>query len=881
MSFQRSPSDTNPILNRTGGNLSRRMLIQIPGYEIKGEIGRGGMATVYRAVQHSLDRQVAIKVLAHTPDEQDEFALRFKKEGRILARLLHPNIVTIHDIGISEENQLFLSMEYLSEGTLRDQIKLGLSSDLAMHVIRAIAKALGYAHEQGVVHRDVKPSNIMFRHDGTPVLTDFGVAHIAGSSTVHTMTGLMVGSPGYMSPEQAMGQSATIQSDLYGLGVVLYEMLTGHSPYQADHSLAVLMKHLHDPIPVLPREHANLQPVLDRLMAKKPTDRYRDVDEFLTALNFIIPSDTGPQPKAITGTFPQTSMEFASGVLRSLWLVQPRRLMWLGLFSLVVLLAIAMYAFRSKIASVTDEAASNKTATPVTNTTAAPPREAVIATLLQQAEEWLQAGLLTDEAEQSAEAAYRRVLKLDRGNAQALAGLEQIASEYERLARQRLEAGMPRESLAPIQKGLAVTPDRESLQHLQQEAEHWVAKQRVQEVERKRQQEAQAHAAQLLTQAHSNLIEGALEASLEQIEKGLLAVPHHSDLLALREQVKAQLAEQTRQRADKLQEAANQSLARAIELQHKGEWAASLQQIQEGLSAVPNHIELLRLQKDVQFQWAEGQKRQVEQFRQQQAVKGLLEQAEEHFKAGRLAAPVGKNAQESYRRVLKLDAGNAQAQVGLERIAQDYLQRARQRQAEGALQESLKFIEQGLTVLPQQAELLRLREEVRTQQAAVEQQKKLQQRQEKQQRREKQQEQPRQEEQQQLEQQRKEEKQQKQQQKLEQQHQEEKRRQEQKKQLEEKRRVGQQQQDQQREFDQQLREQQHLEQRRRKEQRQEEKQRQDQQQRRLEQQRLEQQREEEQRKEKQRKLEQQLEESRPQKPTQPEIMNKPRVFGTF
>ena len=694
--------------------------VQIPGYEIEREIGRGGMATVYRAMQQSLGRQVAIKVLARRPDDQDEFAQRFKKEGRILAQLLHPNIVTIYDIGVSEDDQLFLSMEYLSDGTLRDRIKLGLSFDCAIQIVRSIAKALGYAHEKGVIHRDVKPSNIMFRHDGTPMLTDFGVARmVIGSSTVHTMTGLMVGSPGYMSPEQGMGQNATIQSDLYGLGVVLYEMLTGHPPYQADNPLTVMLKHLHDPIPKLPKEHANLQPILNKLLAKKPTDRYQDAGDFLRALNLIIPSDTGSQPKAITDSHYLGLVEFTSGTIRKLLQKRPRWSLWIWVMGAAILLVVVVYAFRSRNSGESLETLPEPSK-PVANAVPVS-RETEIATLLQQAEARLKAGLLTDEAEQNAEAAYRRVLKLEPGNAQALAGLEAIAREYERLARQRLEAGAPQESLDQIKKGLAVAPGREGLVRLRQVAEQQIAERKTQIAERQRQQELQLQTEQFLTQARSSFAEGLLEISLAHIEQGLLAVPDHPELLTLREQVNARMAErQRREEARRRQEEevqrqaeeANQYLAQAMESQRNGGYAASLQQIEKGLAVVPNHEGLLRLREEVRSQLADEQQRQSEQAKREQEIAALLKQAEARMQAKRWPEPAGNNAEATYRQVLKLDAGNVQAQAGLARIAQVYEQQARQRRETGALQDSLGLIDQGLAVVPKHEGLLRFREEV-------------------------------------------------------------------------------------------------------------------------------------------------------------------------
>ena len=378
-------------------------------------------------------------------------------------------------------------------------------------------------------------------------------------------------------------------------------------------------------------------------------------------------------------------------------------------------------------------------------------REAEIAALLKQADAQLQAGLSTDEAEQSAEAAYRRVLKLDRSNAQALAGLENMAKEYERSARQHLQAGAPQSSLEQIGKGLALAAGRVELLKLRQEAEQRIAELRAKKVEQERQQETQLQAEQSLFQAQSSFQEGLLEISLIHIEQGLVAVPQHQGLLALREQVKARVMEQQhqaeaqqRQQAEarrqaeeaerkkveqaRRQQEAGQSLIQAVELQKNGRYADSLQQIEKGLALIPDHPELTQLRDQIRAQQAAEKKQQAEQTKRDEEVKKLLEQAETQFKAKRLTEPVGNNAEATYRQLLKLDANNVQAQAGLVRIAQDYLQQAQQKKAAGALQDSLKLIEKGLSVIPNQAELMRLQEDVHAQ-LAVEQQKLEQQRQ--------------------------------------------------------------------------------------------------------------------------------------------------------
>ncbi len=630
MSFQGSPQTPSPGAGQANISLRSQRWVQIPGYDIECEIGRGGMATVYRAVQQSLGRRVAIKLLAHELNDDNEFAERFKKEGRILAQLSHPNIITIHDIGVSQEDRLFLSIEYLSGGTLKDRIRQGLSVDFALQIIRTIAKALSCAHQNGVIHRDIKPSNIMFRYDGLPVLTDFGVARTVGAKTVYTASGLIVGSPGYMSPEQAMGESATIQSDLYGLGVVLYEMLVGHPPYQANNPLVTILKHLNDPLPQLPDQYRYIQPILNRLLAKKAADRYQNADEFLDVIDRIIPIDTGTQPKIDVTHGDQILTESISGKIQQLPKKRPYFLVFFGIISIVLLVIAIGYNFQSKI-KIT-EPMLLKLANPVKKPTLIR-SNTEISVLLQQAEVQLKAGLLTGTG-QSAEANYRQILKIDHDNAQALAGLENIAKEYERLARQRMEAGALQESLDYLKKGLSIAPKIEGLLRLRQEVEQHVAKIRDQKIEQERQQEAQIQAQQFLIQAKSSFRENSLQITLAHIEQGLLAIPDHPELLALREQVMARIIEQQRQVATRQQQEeeaqrqakiaehqkaeqarqraeANQCLARALNYQKAGRYTASLQQIDKGLAAVPNHEGLLRLKEQLHVEASAVQQQKV------------------------------------------------------------------------------------------------------------------------------------------------------------------------------------------------------------------------------------------------------------------------------
>ena len=319
--------------------------MQIPGYEIQHQLGKGGMATVYLAVQQSLHRQVALKIMSPSLAANEEFSHRFIKEGQIVGRLSHPNIVTVFDIGVQDSHH-YLSMEYLPGGTLKERIQAGeISTERAIQVVRVVAEALGHAHQKGYIHRDIKPNNVLFRQDGTPVLTDFGVAKDLESTTQLTVTGITIGSINYMSPEQFRGGEIDTRSDLYGLGVLLWETLTGELPYRAGSNdpFAIALKHANDPVPSLPENLRRYQGLIDGLMAKQPEDRFKTAGDFIRVLDAVqqrgelesqestemIPGAARPAPPVKTTTGPVSSPSPAGGGSRR-WL--------LGLAALVLLL---------------------------------------------------------------------------------------------------------------------------------------------------------------------------------------------------------------------------------------------------------------------------------------------------------------------------------------------------------------------------------------------------------------------------------------------------------------------------------------------------------------------------------------------------------------
>ena len=271
-------------------------------YQLIERIGRGGMGTVYRAYHPALDRMVAIKVLPEAFSDDNEFTERFVEEARSVARLKHPNILQVFDFDQSDSRS-YLVMELVEGGRLSDRLGRPMELREAIKLLTPIASALDYAHNQGIVHRDVKPSNILLHVDGTPVLADFGLAKLASSSRSLTASGTVVGTPEYMSPEQSAGEPLGPASDRYSFAIVAYEMLTGRVPFQADTPAAVLLSHLNKAVPpaieLRGELAAHVDAALQRGLAKVPEERFTTTAAFVAALTpaawpSSLPEDRAP-----------------------------------------------------------------------------------------------------------------------------------------------------------------------------------------------------------------------------------------------------------------------------------------------------------------------------------------------------------------------------------------------------------------------------------------------------------------------------------------------------------------------------------------------------------------------------------------------------------
>jgi hypothetical protein len=259
-------------------------------------IGCGGMSTVYKAYQPSLDRYVAVKVLppflACTPD----FITRFRREARAIARLNHPNILPIYDSG--QEGELsYIVMRYVEGGTLQETLGKPLPLDRVVEMITQVGGALDYAHQEGIIHRDVKPSNVLMDKREWALLSDFGLAKVVETSVKLTKTGAGLGTPAYIAPELGRGEPADERSDIYSLGIVLYEMLTGRVPFEAETPMAVLMEHISTPLPmprsINPDIPDPVEQVVLKALAKAPADRFQRMGEMVAALQKAVAGEPG------------------------------------------------------------------------------------------------------------------------------------------------------------------------------------------------------------------------------------------------------------------------------------------------------------------------------------------------------------------------------------------------------------------------------------------------------------------------------------------------------------------------------------------------------------------------------------------------------------
>ena len=605
-------------------------VIDIPGYRVVKALGRGGMASVFLAMQESVQREVAIKVLAPTLMGDPSFGERFLREARIAAKLRHPHVVQVHDVGVSGACH-YIAMEYLPGGPVlrRDQPPRGMR--FALQACREIASALGYAHARGVIHRDIKPDNILLREDGAAVLTDFGIAR-ASDNVRMTMTGSIMGTPSYMSPEQARGHELDGRSDLYSLGVVFYELLTGDVPYTAADSLSVGIMHITHPVPQLPHELSWLQPIINRCLAKDAPARYQTGDEFAQVLAEIEQGLTPTPIRMPPNTTMAPDVRVASDGEPTLGKVDPSLINsrirprskerngrrgsfgWAGwVVALVVLLGSLGWHFQDDLRALWPQSRTQ--------------------TLLQEAEAALAEGRLQSTASgRGAQELFDAVQLIDPDNQEARQGLARVGERWigeallsaqsgdkqsARLALERAKAlGVPQTRIDEISARL----DKDS--DLEQTVARWL------------EQAATAKSQGRLYDGDNSAL-ALFERVLEVDESNAIARSGRSEVL-------------------------NAMSAEVRELLRRNQVELASERVRSIAESVASHPDLPALQAEISAAQRAGD----------QSLEKSLQQAEQLIRRGALTAPAGNNALELYESILRERPGHEAAEQGIRRIRQ-------------------------------------------------------------------------------------------------------------------------------------------------------------------------------------------------------------------
>ena len=680
------------------------IVIEIPGYKILRQLGRGGMATVYLALQESVQREVALKVMSPSLLADADFGERFLREARIAAKLHHRHVVGVHDVG-REGDHHYIAMEYLAGGTLLSKDGEARSVPFALRVIREIAMALNYAHAKGFVHRDVKPDNILLREDGSSALTDFGIARASDSATHMTRTGTVIGTPHYMSPEQARGRPLDGRADLYSLGIVLYELLTGRVPFHADDSLAVGIMHITQPVPILPEQLQSLQPLLNKMLAKQPDDRFQNgsavadaIEQIEIALargelpelgaldesyrRQILGANTPTQARPAAGTprpttaTPTEGMQYrAEPSLGRLddFIDQPMRrpmgrgtprpnaargtsrkgLRWAVAAVIVFAGAIAAWQFQGRLRALIPNTELNG--------------------LIGRGDKALADGKLIGTQHDSARELFEAARTLDPDNEQARAGLNKVGAkllEQARLALTRNDLESMRLDLSAANEVLGGGAEIEQLK-------------------------AQLHAAETRSTASESLLakaDAALAAG-KLLGAGSAAEAYSQVLDA--DATNALASNGLKKVAERLVEQARSAIA-------DGKIDAANARIAELTQLSPNHAAIPELRGSVAKLHANDS----------EALDKTLSKAEAQQRAGRVSGDDGALA--LFQSVLKKEPDNARAKAGLRKIAQTSLAQANAAMDADNIAQADKLMQQAETAAPDLADLhgarVRLRE---------------------------------------------------------------------------------------------------------------------------------------------------------------------------
>ena len=631
--------------------------IQIPGYKILRELGHGGMAHVYLAIQESFGREVALKILSPHLADDDQFSKRFLREARIVSQLNHPNIVTVYDAG-KHDKYHYMSMEYIPGKDLK-QLKDSISREDAIRIVKNVARALDFAGAKGIVHRDVKPENIMIHQgDNRIVLMDFGIAH--GDDVTHgmTQTGKAIGTPHFMSPEQTKGLKVDHRSDIYSLGVVLFQLLANHLPYDADSAVAVGIKHLTAPIPLLPGGLEIFQPIINHCLSKQPQHRYQKAAEVIVALDKISGKQLD-EIKTKASDFRKAGVDHTAETQVSDVVVNKRR-------------KVPDLVFPSSNKTTINEGVEDKK-TPSTR------RRNLLFLLLISTMIW-------------AGNEKQKELTHFWGDE----ALPKIANEFPDLFPKSyiqywIDKAKSKKSPTVITTNVAATPTTNKVNNTQPAQ---VDKTNLAQATTTVAVEPQAQAIKAEPTKEEKLT--ALKNELEKNPDNAIEIANiYKEML-----LQAQQDPVARKGLKELREWYIKQISLAFATEDAPLARKYINQMKQSFPRATKNKRFIRLEKKVAFL---------------ERINNHLLQAEKYFNAGSLSKPINRNALEEIRKVLKLSPNNEDAKNFIEKIVNSYLEKSTKLQKQGSIHNAILMIEEGIAALNNNAVLIQKRKDLKEQ----------------------------------------------------------------------------------------------------------------------------------------------------------------------
>ena len=654
------------------------MSISIPGYKIEHLIAEGATASIYLAIQESLGRHVAIKLLRKI--ENPVQLNRFLNEGQIIASLNHRNIINIHDVGVTEDGRPYISMEYLEGGDLDARIQKKVKPEDALQWLETIGNCLDFVHRKGIIHRDIKPGNILIHKDGTLILSDFGTAKQEESDAKLTLEGCTFGSPYYISPEQAASKELDRRTDIYSLGIVLYEMLTGKKPYKGDSHIETIVAHLAEPLPELPPEVHRYHTLIKKMIAKSPDDRFTTAAEMVGFVQRLRKPVKNAWPMAWAPTGAAAIALGIVGVARQLQipLKNVQRMTWVAIGAGAIIFGIGVtLLMRHSIISdhnehqttagasisggAIPESSPDVVAMPLpepgdlVSGTLLPSgnNEEHIENLLSQAAIAVKEDRLTKPKNDNAYNYYQQVLELHPQHKKALEGINGIADAYADRAESKLDQFDYETARKYLHRGLTIQPENTRLLRMQKNAN----------IGRMLAQAARALKEYRLTKPKNNNAYDYYQRVLElhpQNDKALEGITRVADAYA--------------------------DLAQSKLDQFK--YKAAEKYVHRGLTIRPENTRLLEMQEKVD-------------------IGRSLAQAATALKEYRLTTPENDNAHYYYQRILELDPKHEKALEGITSVANAYADLAESKLDQFEYKAAKEYVNRGLMI---QQDNTRLRE---------------------------------------------------------------------------------------------------------------------------------------------------------------------------